>query len=105
MMKRKRFPLIPTWLRRRPKVTYVVCPNCQRQAINDPGQLEVDQAHQMVAGQAFDAVAGVDALRRQKAAGDPIRNRMLADIEAGFIQNVADVGRKLRRAPRWEDRS
>lgn len=104
-MKRRKFSLIPTWLRRRPKMTYVVCPSCQRQAVNGPSQPAVDPTHQRVAEQAFDAVAGIDALRRQKAAGDPIRNQLLADIEAGFIQNVANVGYRLRRDQGWEGRS
>src|SRR5690349_20609106 len=102
----KRISLIPRWLRRKPRVTYIVCPNCQRQAGNQPDQSGADQGRQMVVEQALDAVAGVDALRRSKAAaGDPIRNQMLADIEAGFIQNVTDVGRRFRRAPGREEPS
>ncbi len=105
-MKLKRISLVPQWLRRKPRVTYIVCPSCQRQMVSDPDQPGADQVHRMVAQQALDAVAGVDALRRHKAsAGDPIRNQMLADIEAGLIQNVSDVGRRFRRAPRREEPS
>jgi hypothetical protein len=104
-MKRKHFSLIPRRLRRKPKVTYVVCPSCQRQAISDHGRLAVDQVRYAVAEQAVQAIADVDAFRRQKAAGDPVLNEMLTDIEAGFIENVTDIGRNLGRTPRREDRS
>jgi hypothetical protein len=102
-MKRKRISLVPRWLRRRPRATYVVCPNCQ--AVSDLDDQTADQVRQQVAWQALDAVAGVDALRRRKAAGDPIRNQLLADIEAGFIKNATDVGRRFRRAPGREEPS
>lgn len=104
-MKTKRISLVPKWLRRKPQVAYVMCPNCQRQVVDDLGEPTADQVRQQVAQQAFDAATGIDALRRQKAAGDPIRNQLLADIEAGFVQNVTDVGRRFRRAPGQEEPS
>jgi len=104
-MKRKHFSLTPRWLRRKPKLTYIVCPSCQRQAVNDPDQPVVDQARRMVAEQACEAIADVDAFRRQKVVGDPVLDQMLTDIEIGFIKNVTDIGRNVGRAPGRKDRS
>lgn len=101
-----RFSRVPRWLRRKPVVTYSVCPSCQRQTITVPSEQPAnsiregtsEQARQLVDEQAFDAALDLDALRRQRSAGDPTREQLLADIQDGFIQNVVDVRRRLRRS-------
>jgi hypothetical protein len=90
------------WFKHRPKTVYMVCPNCQRQDVSRPGgdeaaRQEADAARQMVALRAVNSLDEVDALRRQKSTGDPLRDQALADIQAGFAQNVLDVARRLRR--------
>jgi hypothetical protein len=100
----KRFSLKPSWLRRRSRATFVVCPNCQAVA-EDAGapapSLPVDplaeSARQLAAQQAVDGLDAVDSFRRQQSAGDPIKDQALTEIQAGFAQNVLDVARRLRR--------
>lgn len=93
-------------LKRKPKVTNIVCPRCQRQAdkgtayagMKPPASENArDRSRLMMAQQAMDAAADLDVRRRQWAGGDPHKNQLLSVIEAGFIQSVTDIGRKLRR--------
>ena len=82
MIKVKRFFHLPKWLKQKPKVTYIVCPRCQRQADDDTPYSQVkplteeytpDQGRLMVAQQAMDAAADLDARRRHHAAGDLLK--------------------------------
>jgi hypothetical protein len=105
-MKTRGPSFLSSWLKRKPKVTYIVCPSCQQQTVADAEQPEVtpttsrypvDEAHRRLARQAMESAVAVDNLRRRRSEGDPLKDQALRDIEAGFMQNVADVGRRLRR--------
>jgi hypothetical protein len=95
------------WFKRKPKTVCIVCRSCQQQAVgvrNGDATTtspivgpEMDAARQMVAQQAVNSLNQVDALRRQQATGEPLRDQALSDIQAGFTQNVLDVARRLRR--------
>lgn len=106
MLKIKLRSLVPRWFKRKSRVTYITCPSCRRQEAGNSDRPQVepttsrhvpDLFFRQVAERAMSSAVAIDDRRRMMAGGDPLKDRLLGDIEAGYMRNVADIGRRLQR--------
>lgn len=73
--------------RRKPKVTYIICPQCQAQ-----NQIAGD----LITQQAVHQSGALNQYRHDLAGGNKLKQHLFANIYNNYVQNVGSASRRRR---------